>query len=147
MNNVKRTLNMIRAALIFAIAIYMFIGERVAIGTVGPVNAMLFQILAVVAVVNIVVILIVRRSMVMPALAVLQRDPGDSAASTRWRGGYIVTYALCEAIALYGFVLRIMGFSYRMIVPFYLASFILLIFLSPRVPQGERPPATASPAV
>jgi len=147
MDNVKRTLNMIRAALIFAIAIYMFIGERVAVGTVGPVNAMLFQILAVVAVVNIVVILIVRHSMVMPALVVLQRDPGDSAASRRWRGGYIVTYALCEAIALYGFVLRIMGFSYRMIVPFYLASFILLIFLSPRVPQGERPTETASPAL
>ena len=141
----KRTLNMIRAALIFAIAVYMFIGEKVAAGSAGPLNAMLFQILAVVAVVNIVLILIVRRSMVTPAAAVLQTNSGDSLALTRWRGGYIATYALCEAVALYGFVLRVLGFSYRMVVPFYLASFILMIYFSPRVPAAEQPPATAAP--
>ena len=141
----KRTLNMIRAALIFAIAVYMFIGERVAVGRASPINAMLFQILAVVAVVNVVGILIVRRSMVIPSLAALQTNSADTAASTRWRGGYIVTYALCEAIALYGFVLRVLGFSYRMVVPFYLASFILMIYFGPRVPAGEGPSPTAAP--
>jgi hypothetical protein len=145
MDIAKRTLNMIRAALIFAIAVYMFIGERMAVGRASPINAMLFQILAVVAVVNIVAILIVRRSMVMPSLAVLQTNSADTAALTRCRGGYIVTYALCEAIALYGFVLRVVGFSYRMVVPFYLASFILMIYFSPRLPTGERQSATAAP--
>jgi hypothetical protein len=143
----KRTLNMIRAALIFAIAVYMVIGERVAVGRASPINAMLFQILAVMAVVNVVGILIVRRSMVMPSLAALQTNSADTAALMRWRGGYIVTYALCEAIALYGFVLRVLGFSYRMVVPFYLASFILMIYFGPHVPAGERPSPTAAPVV
>jgi hypothetical protein len=141
----KRTLNMIRAALIFAIAVYMFIGERVAVGRASPINAMLFQILAVVAVVNVVGILIVRRSTVTPAMAALLNNSADQIALNRWRGGYIVTYALCEAIALYGFVLRIIGFSYRMVVPFYLASFILMIYFGPRVPAGEGPSPTAAP--
>jgi hypothetical protein len=142
----KRTLNMIRAALIFAIAVYMFIGERVAVGRASPINAMLFQILAVVAVVNVVVIVIVRRSMVMPAMAALLNNSADQIALNRWRGGYVATYALCEAIALYGFVLRVLGFSYRMVVPFYLASFILMIFFSPRVPQSDQAIAAAPTA-
>jgi hypothetical protein len=145
MDIAKRTLNMIRAALIFGIAVYMFIGERVAVERASPINAMLFQILAVVAAVNIVVILIVRRSMVMPSLAALQANLAETAALTRWRTGYILTYALCEAVALYGFVLRVLGFSYRMVVPFYLASFILMIYFGPRVPAGQRPSPTAAP--
>jgi hypothetical protein len=147
MDTAKRTLNMIRAALIFAIAVYMFIGERVAAASTGPFNAMLFQALAVLAVVNVVLILIVRRSMVTPAMASLKTSPSDISALNRWRGGYIATYALCEAVALYGFVLRVLGFSYRMVVPFFLASFILMIFFSPRIPAVERPPAAVAPMI
>ncbi len=145
MDTAKRTLNMIRAAFIFAIAVYMFVGERVAVGKPGPVNAMLFQILAVVAVVNVVVIVVVRKSIVTPSLAALRANANDMQALNRWRGGFVVTYALCEAIALYGFILRIVGFSYTMVVPFYLASFILMIYFGPRVPVAEQPPANAAP--
>src|SRR5581483_9636104 len=112
MDTAKRTLNMIRAAFLFAIAVYMFVGERVAVGKPGPVHAMLFQILAVVAVVNVVV----RKSIVTPALAALRANANDMQALNRWRGGFVVTYALCEASALYGFIVRIVGFSYTMVV-------------------------------
>jgi hypothetical protein len=132
MHSAKTTLNMIRAALIFAIALYMFVGEQLAAGNPGTMNAILFQVLAVVAVVNIALILIVRRSMVTPSLAILRSNSTDASALNRWRIGYVITYALCEAVALYGFVLRIMGFSYRIVVPFYLASFILMIYFGPR---------------
>jgi hypothetical protein len=146
MNTAKRSLNMIRAALIFAIAVYMYVGEQVAGGRAGPANAMLFQILAVVAVVNVVLTLIFRRSMVAPALATLNQKPGDAVALNRWRGGYIATYAMCEAIALYGFVLRVMGFSYRMVVPFYLASFIMMIYFAPRTARAQDAGPSAAPA-
>ena len=137
MHSAKTTLNMIRAALIFAIALYMFVGEQWAAGNPGPMNAILFQVLAVVAVVNIALILIVRRSMVTPSLAILRSNSADASALTRWRTGYVITYALCEAVALYGFVLRIMGFSYRIVVPFYLASFILMIYFGPRTVEVQ----------
>jgi hypothetical protein len=50
MDTAKRTLNMIRAALLVSVALYMFVGEQVASGKVGPANAMLFQVMAIVAV-------------------------------------------------------------------------------------------------
>jgi hypothetical protein len=137
MNTAKTTLNIIRAALIFAIAIYMFTGEQFALGEPRPINAILFQVMAVVAVVNIVLIFIVRRSMVASSLAVVGTNPGDKVALNRWRTGYVITYALCEAVALYGFVLRIMGFSFRTVVPFYLASFILMIYFGPRIVEAQ----------
>ncbi|HMC74261.1 MAG TPA: hypothetical protein VKG87_08160 [Terriglobales bacterium] len=137
MHNAKTTLNMIRAALIFAIAAYMFIGEKLATGKAGPANTMLFQILAIIAVLNVVVILIIRRNMVRPSLAGLASNAGDGVALNRWRVGYVITYALCEAVALYGFILRIMGFSFRSVAPFYLASIILMIFFAPRTVEGQ----------
>lgn len=132
MDTAKRTLNMIRAALLVSVALYMFVGEQVASGKVGPANAMLFQVMAIVAVANVVSILVVRRSMVAPSLAALGSNSSDLPALNRWRTGYVVTYALCEAVALYGFILRIMGFTFRIVVPFYLASVILMIYFGPR---------------
>lgn len=137
MHTAKTTLNMIRAALILAIAAYMFIGEKLATGRAGPANTMLFQILAFIAVLNVALILIIRRSMVRPSLAALASNAGDAVALNRWRVGYVITYALCEAVALYGFILRIMGFSFRTVVPFYLASIILMIFFTPRTVEAQ----------
>jgi hypothetical protein len=132
MDTAKRTLNIIRAALLASVALYMFVGEQLVGGKAGPVNALLFQVMAIVAVANVVLILVVRRSMVAPSLAALRSNANDPAALNRWRAGYVITYALCEAVALYGFILRIMRFSFRIIVPFYLASVILMIYFGPR---------------
>jgi hypothetical protein len=137
MQTAKTTLNMIRAGLIVAIAAYMFIGEKVGTGGMGPSNTILFQIFAVIAVMNVVVILVVRRSMVAPSLATLTSNAGDALALNRWRTGYVITYALCEALALYGFILRILGFSFRSVVPFYLASVILMTYFRPRAVADE----------
>ena len=144
MNPAKTTLNMIRAALIFAVAVYMYIGEKLAVGKPGPINTMLFQIMAVVAVINVVLIFIIRRSMVAPPLDTLRDNQSDATALNRWRTGYLITYVLCEAVALYGFILRIMGFSFRTVVPFYLASVILMIYFGPRTVEAQ--PSTAAVA-
>jgi hypothetical protein len=128
---------MVRAALLVAVALYMFVGEQLASGRVESPNVVLFQVMAIVAVVNVVLIVVVRRSMVAPSLAVLRSNSSDLPALNRWRGGYVVTYALCEAVALYGFILRIMGFSFRSVVPFYLASVILMIYFGPRSVEAQ----------
>jgi hypothetical protein len=44
------------------------------------------------------------------------------------------TYTLCEALALLGLVLRFLGFSFQQSLPFYIASFVLLLFFGPREP-------------
>ncbi|HYL15096.1 MAG TPA: hypothetical protein VEV41_18800 [Terriglobales bacterium] len=136
MNPQITLLNMIRAALLVAIAIYMFIGEKL-----GPSRAqaspILFQAIAVVSIMTIVAIFLLRRSMVLPALDRLQSQSQDSQALLRWRAGYIATYALCEALALYGFVLRVLGFPFAQVIPFYVASAGLMLYYRPQLPQSE----------
>jgi hypothetical protein len=48
-----------------------------------------------------------------------------------------MTYALSEAIAIFGLVLRLIGFSLSQVAYFYIAGFILLLFFGPRRPVGQ----------
>jgi hypothetical protein len=70
--------------------------------------------------------------MVAPAEAVLRLQPDDAASTIRWRTGCIVTYALSEAVALFGLMLRITGFALSQVAVFYIAGILLLLFFSPR---------------
>jgi hypothetical protein len=79
--------------------------------------------------------------MVLPAEAILQSQPQDAKALARLRQGYLVTYALCLSIALYGLVLHFVGFSISQIAPFFVAGLALIVFLGPKVTgQSEFPP-------
>jgi hypothetical protein len=47
---------------------------------------------------------------------------------------------LSESIAIFGLVLRILGFSLSQVASFYISGFILLLFFGPRRPiAGEAP--------
>jgi hypothetical protein len=46
------------------------------------------------------------------------------------------TYALCEALALFGMILRFMGFSFERSLPFYVGGFVLIFFFGPRAPPS-----------
>jgi|SRR5215470_2855982 len=136
MNSAARTLNFLRAALLAAIAIYMFIGEQ--IGSKQPASSsLLFDGIAFVAVLVIVMIFVFRRLNVLPAANALVNEPENAPMLARWRGGYIVTYALCEAVALFGFTLRILGFGLVQVAPFYLGAILLMLYFGPRVPASE----------
>jgi hypothetical protein len=81
-------------------------------------------------------ILVVRRITLMPAESTLAGYSENVAALNRWRIGYIVTFALSEAVALYGVVLRFMGVEFQQVAPFFLAGFILMLFFRPRRPSA-----------
>jgi len=68
----------------------------------------------------------------------LATRPNDAATLSRWRAGHIMTYALSEAIAIFGLVLRIIGFSLSQVASFYIAGFILLLFFGPRRPVANQ---------
>src|SRR5713226_738719 len=80
-------------------------------------------------------ILVVRKTMVLQSEAELREKPGDPVMLSRWKTGYFVTYALCEALALFGLVLRILGFTLTQVWPYYAGSFVLLLLFWPRAPQ------------
>jgi hypothetical protein len=71
-----------------------------------------------------------------PSEKVLSVTPDDVAALKTWRTAYIVIYALCESVALYGVVLRFVKFSLPQVAAFYIAGFVLLLYFSPRRPTN-----------
>jgi hypothetical protein len=146
MNSSRRLLNFIRAALLLAIAAYVFVGETIAPRTRGSADTKTFLVFALVAVVTIAVMFVLRRKTISEAMASLRTSPEDARALARWRAGYIITYAMCEAVALYGFVLRMLGFFLPQVAPFYLAAILLMLFYGPRRPATEQPAATPSPS-
>jgi hypothetical protein len=80
---------------------------------------------------------VMRRTLVFPAEAVLKERPDDNVAVARWRAGYTLLYLLCEALGLFGFVLRVLGFTLANVWGFYLGGFLLLLLYSPRTPRAE----------
>ena len=128
-----KLLRAIQIAMLASILLYVLVGERV--GVVPRLNdPMMFYMLSMVTVTIVGVIIVVRRTLVAQSAVTLRSRPDDGPTLGRWRAGYVMTYALSEAIALFGLVLRLIGFSLSQVAPFYIAGFILLLFFGPRRP-------------
>ena len=120
------------------VGIVLCVGIGEVLGAVSTVsNATMFYVFSMVTVTMVGIILVVRRTLVTQSAVALAMRPADVAALGRWRAGYIMTYALSEAIALFGLVLRLTGFTLSQVAPFYVAGFILLLFFGPRRPVSE----------
>ena len=119
--------------MLLSVAIFVLVGE-----TVGSIPRLsdptLFYALSLATITIVGVILVVRRTLVLQSAVMLALRPNDVATLNRWRAGYVMTYALSEAIAMFGLVLRLIGFSLSQVASFYIAGFILLLFFGPRRP-------------
>jgi hypothetical protein len=82
------------------------------------------------------VIFIVRRTLVLRSEKTLLGSPENVLALRSWRNGYFATYALCEALALCGFIQRLLGGTFPQSIPFYLGGFALLFFFGPKEVAG-----------
>jgi hypothetical protein len=125
-----RMLSIFRYALLGSILLYIAVGET--LGRMVAPNMMVFYALTFAAITTVGAMLVIRKTMVAPAEAVLRLQPDDAASTIRWRTGCIVTYALSEAVALFGLMLRITGFALSQVAVFYIAGILLLLFFSPR---------------
>ena len=129
-------LRVVQWAMLASIVLYVAVGQLVPpIGrSLDPAMSYLFATLGV-AIVGI--IFVVRRTLVFRAESSLATQPEDSLSLSQWRTGFITTYALCEALALFGLILKFMGGGLQASVPYYLSGFILLFFFRPQQPQTE----------
>jgi len=130
-----KLLQVVRIAMLVSVALYVLVGESLARRSTTEPGTNFYFVITLVAVTMAGMAFAVRRLLVIPAEARMAGQPEDTAALNRWRTGYIVIFALCEAIALLGLVLRITGFSLSQAAPLYLASFIMLAFFGPRTPS------------
>lgn len=131
-----KTLRVMQWALLLSILLYVAVGEVLGprIQHVDPVLSYLFSTLAV----GIVgTIFVVRRTLVLRAASTLATQPEDNLSLSQWKTGYITTYALCEALALFGLVLRFRGSELRQSLLFYIGGFVLLLFFRPRQPEAQ----------
>jgi cytochrome b561 len=136
MESAIKVIRAVQIAMLVSVILYVAVGEG--IGSVPRLNnPVLFYVLSLVTITIVGVILVVRRTLVLQSAAALANRPNDSATLSRWRAGHIMTYALSEAIAIFGLVLRLIGFSLSQVWSFYIAGFILLLFFGPRRPVSQ----------
>ena len=137
MEPARKLLQIVRFALLGSILLYVFVGERVAQKSTVPPDRNIYFAITLVAIINVGMMIAFRRLFVRQSETILATQPEDRAALNRWRTGYIIVYALSEAEALFGLVLRILGFTLSQVMPFYVVGFALLLAFGPTVPSGE----------
>ena len=135
-SNALKLLRTLQLTLLGSIVLYAIVGE-----VVGPLrgsaNPTLSYVLTTVGVAVVGMILVVRRTLVLRSATALAERPEDSLTLNHWKTGYIATYALCETLALFGLILRFMGFGFQQSVPFYAGGFVLLFFFGPKAPSQQ----------
>jgi len=136
MESALRLLRIVQIAMLVSIALYVFVGEAAARRATAP-NITMSYAISFVSISIVGVIFVVRRTLILPAEVQLRAKPDDGVLLARWRTGYICTYALCEALALSGLVLRVLGFTLGQVWPYYLGGFALLLLCWPRRPRAE----------
>ncbi|HEX3739011.1 MAG TPA: hypothetical protein VHV29_04725 [Terriglobales bacterium] len=132
----SKALKMLRAvqwAMLGSVPLYAVVGEfiRPASHMLDPALSYLFTTMGV-AIIG--VIFVVRRTLVFRAAETLANEPNDVLSLNQWKTGYIATYVLCEALALFGLIERFLGCTVQQSVPYYVGGFILMLFFRPRQP-------------
>jgi hypothetical protein len=123
----------VQCALLVSIFLYAAIGELFRAGA-KAVDPSLNYVLTTASVAIVGAIFVVRRTLVLRSAASLASHPDEALALNHWRSGYLTTYALCETLALFGLLLRIVGCEPSQSLPFYVSAFVMLIFFGPRTP-------------
>jgi hypothetical protein len=131
----RKLLQTVRIALLVSIVLYVFIGERIERSTSGAPDRNIYFAITLFAITTVGMTFAVWRLFVLRSEVILADQPEDTAALKRWRTGYIMTYTLCETVALFGFVLRFMGFTLSEVAPFYVVGFALMLLFGPRRPR------------
>jgi hypothetical protein len=128
-----KTVRLIQIAMLVSVGLYAVVGEVA--GRHLNTDATIIYAISFASISVVGAILVVRKTMVLQSEAELKQKPDDPVILARWKTGYFVTYALCEALALFGLVLRMLGFSLNQVWPYYAGSFVLLLLFWPRSPQ------------
>jgi len=134
-----KTLRVVQWSLLGSVLAYAVLGEFAG-PQAGRIDQTLSYILGSLAVGIVGTIFVVRRTLVLPAAASLRGGPGEGVGLGHWKTGYIATYALCDALALFGLLLRLRGSSLQQSLLFYIGGFVLLMFFRPSLPM--RPSST-----
>ncbi len=136
MRDTLRMLRVVQWTMLGSILLFAVIGE-VLDERVRAVDPSLSYVFSTASVAIVGVIFVVRRTLVLRSAENLASHPDDAVTLRHWKSGYIATYALCEALALFGLILRFMGFHLQQSLLYYVGGFALLLFFGPREPVSS----------
>jgi len=108
------------------------LGEMVGPAQPRDVNVLATALL-VLAFSDLALLMFLRRRLLASAAERLRSSVADPAAQGAWLSSTVLLLALGEAVALLGFVLRILGGTLFHAVPLYAAGFLALLMLTPRL--------------
>jgi hypothetical protein len=133
MRGTIRTLRAAQWTLLGSILLYAVAGEVFG-SRVSHVNPSLNYFFTTAGVAIVGIIFVVRRTLVLRSAETLISHPDDPLTLGHWRSGFLVTYALCEMLALFGLIERFTGSNLQQSALFYIGGFVLLAFFTPRLP-------------
>jgi hypothetical protein len=135
MDRSLKLLRTVRLFLLVTIVLYAAIAER--FGPTPKAQApLVFYAITAVAISLIATMFAIRRGRLAKLEKILSSHQEDTAALNPWRATYLLIFVACEAIALYGLVLRFLGFTFMQVTPFYIAGFVLMLYFAPRRPSN-----------
>ena len=97
--------------------------------------AAFYQAIVAVCLCVLIVGIVLRKRLVDGPAAALRANPDDLASLQRWKAGQIATYALAEAVVLFGFVVRVLGSGRPRAFVIYAAGLVFMTLWAPRRPQ------------
>lgn len=129
----KRVMTILYLALLVSVPMYGIVAELVAANRERGEPGVVKTALLAVGAGTVAAVLFIRFSLIPPQL---QRPELELAKRlTRLRGYYIVCFALSEAVALYGLVLRFAGGRLPDSLPFFIVALGMFAVCYPRMPQ------------
>jgi hypothetical protein len=136
-----RQMRILLAVFLLTVLLLAYAAEEMA-GTITGYSKTYLGVMICLAILNGLQACYFRRKRLIPALDKLRQNPNDSSALKQWRGSITVNLSLTEAIALYGFMLRFMGASRRVSLPFFAGALILMLVLRPQLDLAGEAPTT-----
>ena len=136
MEAARRLMQIIRFAMLSSLIVLFYISR--AIPSRVTLNPTILVVLAIVALVDVVVLLAIRRAYVTRSAMILASDPENPAAIARWKSGQLITYALGEAVALYGIVLHFLGSTISQTALFFAGGVFIILIFPPTLPERAR---------
>jgi hypothetical protein len=95
----------------------------------------IFPAILSVAAICMIAALVIRSRIVGPALDQLRQDTTGSASARKWFAGSLVTFCLADAVALFGFALRMIGAGRARCSLFYIVAIAGLVIFIPQRPE------------
>src|SRR6476660_7106978 len=128
-----KRLQTIRFALLGSIVLYFLLCLYAPVRSEGSPD--MLKVLALTSGVIAAAVFVLRGKVLVPSAALAATQPDDANTLSLWRTAHIVMWALCEVIAMYGLLLRYLGFPVAYAAPFFAGGFLLILFLGPRRPE------------